>query len=117
MYISTNIKLPINSSELLRTPLIPKLGAFFCPTSVLDGDVDVQLAVPHCHPLRQQFPPREAAQLDQPEAQLPEGVERVAAGPTGTTIVTPLLTIVVSLTAGQSVVEQSLPVLQHPPAL
>ena len=117
MHISTSNKLHINSPALLCTPLIPILGAFFCPTSVLDGEMDVQLAVPHCHPLRQQFPPREAAQLDQPEAQLPEGVERVAAGPTGTTIVTPLLTIVVSVTAGQSVVAQSLPVLQHPPAL
>lgn len=84
---------------------------------MLVGEIDVQLAVPHCHPLRQQFPPRLAAQLDQPEAQLPEAVARVAAGPTGTTSVTPLLISVVELTAGQSVVAQSLPVLQHPPAL
>jgi hypothetical protein len=77
----------------------------------------VQLAVPHCHPLRQQFPPRLAGQLDQPDAQFPEGTASVAAEPTGTTIVWPLLTIVVELTGGQSVVLQSLPVLQHPPPL
>lgn len=84
---------------------------------MLVAEIEVQLAVPHCHPLGQQFPPRLAAQLDHPEAQLPDGVERVAADPIGTTIVTPLLTSVVELAAGQSVVEQSLPVLQHPPAL
>jgi hypothetical protein len=79
--------------------------------------MDVQLAVPHCHPLRQQFPPKLAAQLAQPEGQLPVAVARVAAGPTGTTSVTPLLTSVVELAGGQSVVAQFLPVLQHPPAL
>ena len=84
---------------------------------MLVAEIDVQLAVPHCHPLKQQFPPKLAAQLDQPEAQLPVGVERVAAGPTGTTMVSLPLTIVVELVGGQSVVSQFLPVLQHPPAL
>ena len=111
------IKPPINRPTLPSTFLVPILGLFFCSTAVLVGETEVQLAVPHCHPLGQQFPPRLAAQLDQPEAQFPEGTAKVAAEPTGTTIVTPLLTIVVELTAGQSVVEQSLPVLQHPPAL
>jgi hypothetical protein len=76
----------------------------------------VQLAVPHCHPLGQQLPPTLAAQVDHPEAHAPEGVANVAAAPTGTTTVTPLLMIVVELVAGQDVVSQFLPVRQHPPA-
>jgi hypothetical protein len=46
------------------------------------------------------LPPREASQLVQPVAQLPVGEATVAADPTGTTIVTPLLTIVVELAGG-----------------
>lgn len=113
---STIIKPPINRPTLHRILLTPILGLSFCATSVAVEEIEVQLAVPHCQPLRQQFPPRLAAQLDQPEAQFPDGVATVAAEPTGTTTVTPLLMIVVELTAGQSVVSQSLPVLQHPPA-
>jgi len=79
------------------------------------GDIDVQLAVPHCHPLGQQFPPTLAAQVDHPVAQAPEGVATVAAEPTGTTIVAVPLIIVVELVGGQDVVSQFLPVWQHPP--
>ena len=62
---------------------------------------DVQLAVPHCQPDGQQFPPTEGSQVDQPVAQAPVGDVRVAAAPIGTTMVTPLLTIVVEDAAGQ----------------
>jgi hypothetical protein len=93
------------------------LGASLAPTAVLVAEIEVQLAAPHSHPLRQQFPPKLAAQLDQPVAQLPVGEASVAAGPKGTTIVSLPLTIVVEVAGGQSVTEQSLPVLQHPPAL
>ncbi len=77
---------------------------------------DEQLAVPHSHPLGQQSPPTLAAQFDQPEPQVPVGLVTVAAEPTGTTTVTPLLIMVVELTTGQDVVSQFLPVRQQPPA-
>lgn len=75
----------------------------------------MQLSVPQSHPLGQQLPPRLAAQLDQPFAQLPVQPQ-VAAPTSGTTSVMPELTIVADAVAGQFVVAQSLPVRQHPPA-
>jgi hypothetical protein len=114
---STIIKL-IKRPKLPRVPafLIPEFGLSFCLTPVWVGEIDVQLAVPHCHPLGQQFPPRLAGQLDHPDAQFPDGVATVAAEPKGTTTETPLLMIVVEVIGGQDVVSQFLPVLQHPPA-
>lgn len=75
----------------------------------------VQLSSPQDHPLGQQLPPSVAAQLYHPVAQVPEAVV-VAAPVKGTTIVTPELIRVVEEVEGQSVVAQSLPVRQHPPA-
>jgi hypothetical protein len=96
--------------------LTPKLGLPFCKYAVVVAPGDEQLAVPQSHPLGQQFPPRVASQVVQPVAQLPVGLFTVAASPTGTTTVTPLLMIVVELVTGQEVVSQFLPVRQHPPA-
>jgi len=108
--------------SIIRTPktplprlLTPTLGLPFCRYAVVVAPGDEQLAVPHCHPLGQQLPPRVGSQVAQPVAQLPVGLVIVAAGPTGTTIVTPEETIVVELVAGQDVVSQFRPVRQHPP--
>jgi hypothetical protein len=95
--------------------LVPAFGLAFCATAVELAPTDEQLAVPHSKPLGQQFPPTLAGQLDQPVAQAPVGVVTVAADPTGTTIVTPLLIMVVESIGGQDVVSQSLPVRQQPP--
>jgi hypothetical protein len=78
----------------------PSFGFSFCTTAVELAPGEVQLAVPQVQELGQQFPPTEASQVAQPEAQFPVGVVTVAAGPTGTTIVFPLLTIVVESVAG-----------------
>ena len=75
-----------------------------------------QLAVPHPYPLGQQFPPKLAEHVNQPDAQLPVGLAVVAAAPTGTTTVTPEEMMVVEDVAGQDVVSQFRPVRQHPPA-
>jgi hypothetical protein len=96
--------------------LTPTLGLDFCRYAVVVAPGDEQLAVPHCHPLGQQFPPTVGSHVAQPVAQLPVGLVSVAAGPTGTTIVIPELTIVVELVAGHEVVSQFRPVRQHPPA-
>ena len=76
----------------------------------------MQLAVPQSHPLGQQFPPILAAHVDHPVAQVPVGVATVAAAPTGTTMVCPLLIIVVELVVGHDIFAQSLPIWQHPPS-
>jgi hypothetical protein len=75
----------------------------------------VQLSDPQDHPLGQQLPPSVAAQLYHPVGHVPEAVV-VASPVSGTTIVTPELISVVYAVEGQSVVAQSLPVRQHPPA-
>lgn len=100
--------------------LIPNLpaspGIPFCTSVVEEALTELQLAVPHAHSLGQQSPPKLAAQLVHPVAQLPVTVALVAAGPTGTTtVMLPDATIVVELVAGQSVVSQSLPVRQQSP--
>ncbi len=84
------------------TPLlaIPRFGISFCTNAVELAPGEEQLAVPQIQELGQQFPPTEASQVAQPEAHCPVGVVTVAAGPTGTTIVFPLLTIVVDAVAG-----------------
>ena len=84
------------------TPLLaaPSFGLSFCTVAIELAPGEVQLAVPQAQELGQQFPPTEASQVAQPEAQFPVGVVTVAAGPTGTTIVFPLLTIVVDAVAG-----------------
>jgi hypothetical protein len=113
----------ITRQDALRSPskmpttllLDPAFGLAFCSTAVELGPEEEQLAVPHSQPLGQQFPPTLAAQLDQPVAHVPVGLATVAADPMGTTIVTPLLRIVVELMTGQEVVSQFLPVRQHPP--
>lgn len=96
--------------------LCPIFGLSFCNKAVLVAPTEEQLAVPHCQPLGQQFPPSLAAQVAQPVAQVPVGVATVASEPTGTTIVATPLMIVVELVGGQDVVWQSRPVRQHPPA-
>jgi hypothetical protein len=88
---------PQASDPLLATP---PFGFSFCTTAVELAPGEVQLALPQLQELGQQLPPTEASQVAQPEAQFPVGVVTVAAGPTGTTIVFPLLTIVVESVAG-----------------
>ena len=85
-------------------------------TAVAVAWIKEQLAVPQAYPEGQQFPPKVAAHVDHPEAQLPVGFAVLAAPPSGTTIVTPELMIVVDEVAGHEVVSQFLPVRQHPPA-
>jgi hypothetical protein len=106
------------ATTLSRTSNLPPalLGASLGETTVLVASTREQLAVPHPYPLGQQFPPRLAEQESHPEAQLPVGLAVVAAAPTGTTIVTPELIIVVEDVAGQEVVSQFRPVRQQPPA-
>ncbi len=106
----------IAQNAALPPLLTPAFGLAFCKYAVVVAPGDEQLAVPQSHPLGQQSPPRVASQVVQPVAQFPVGLFAVAAGPTGTTIVTPLLMIVVELVTGQDVVSQFLPVRQHPPA-
>ena len=114
--------MPITKHKLAHPncPYTPKLaappGLAFCKTVVLLGPIDEQLAVPHPQPLGQQFPPTLAAHVSQPEAQAPVGVATLAAEPTGTTTVTPLLMIVVELVGGQDVFSQLRPVRQQPPS-
>ena len=84
-------------------------------TTVVVASTKEQLAVPHAYPGGQQFPPKLASQVDHPEAQLPVGLAVVDAAPTGTTTVTPELTIVVEEVAGHEVVSQFRPVRQQPP--
>jgi hypothetical protein len=92
----------IITAPLAPTPLLlnPALGLSFCKYAVELAPGEEQLAVPQLHELGQQFPPTEASQVAQPEAQTPVGLVKLSAGPTGTTIVTPLETIVVELVAG-----------------
>ena len=93
----------------------PEFGLPFCTTAVCVGDNEEQLAVPHSYPVGQQFPPKLAAQLLHPVAHTPVGLFSAAPVPTATTRVTPSLTSVVELVAGQSVVWQFRPVRQQPP--
>jgi len=111
------MKPPTKAKTLLPIPifLTPTPGLAFCKTSVWDGEIEEQLAVPQENPEGQQLPPTLAAQEVHPVAQAPEGVASVAAEPAGTTIVTVPLTMVVELVGGQDVVSQSRPVWQHPP--
>ena len=85
-------------------------------TTVAVASTNKQLVSPQLYPLGQQLPPTLDAQLNHPVAQLPVGLVTMAADPTGTTTVTPLLMIVVDEMAGHDVVSQFLPVRQHPPA-
>jgi hypothetical protein len=98
------------SKAPILTVLLPTFGLSFCKKSVEVAATDEQLAVPHSQPDGQQLPPTEGSQVDQPVAQAPVGDVRVAAAPTGTTMVTPLLTIVVEDIAGQLKVSQLRPV-------
>lgn len=96
--------------------LTPCPGIPFCMSEVEDALTELQLVMPHSHPLGQQSPPKVAAQLVHPRAQFcVVELMLVAAGPTGTTTVTPPVIIVVELVGGQSLVWQSLPVLQQSP--
>lgn len=115
------------SSSLMPTPALVALVALVAPTAsllvvtVLVAPTLEQLSEPHAKPVGQQFPPKLAAQELQPLAQLPPvpalSLAVVVAEPVrGTTMVSPALMSVVLAVAGQSVVAQSRPVRQQPPA-
>jgi hypothetical protein len=105
--MNTTITLASNRSLLVEASLVE--------IAVVVASTKEQLAVPHAYPERQQFPPRLAAQVDHPEAQVPVGFAVVAAAPIGTTMVSPELTMVVDDVAGHEVVSQFRPVRQQPP--
>lgn len=96
--------IPADMSQFTLLLTTPLLVPPFCATAVLVAPADEQLAVPQLQPSKQQPPPTLAAQVDHPVAQGPVGLATVAAGPRGTTIVLPSVTIVVELVAGQNVV-------------
>lgn len=107
----------MNTTTLLLTFKRPATPAgSFGEIAVVVASTKEQLAVPHAYPEGQQLPPTLAAQVNHPEAQLPVGFAVVAAAPTGTTMVTPELMIVVDEVAGHEVVSQFRPVRQQPPA-
>lgn len=106
-------KIPLEAICLVPMLVVPSFEA----TAVAVAPTLEQPSVAHVYPEGQQFPPTEAAQLNHPVAHDPAVLVAVeAAVPTGTTIVSPAVTIVVELVAGQEVVWQSLPVRQQPPA-
>lgn len=88
----------INHILTSTLPTLPELAPCFAATTVVVAPaVEMalkQLAVPQEYPAKQQFPPRVAAQLLHPVAQVPVA-NVVAEGVKGTAIVRPLLTIVV----------------------
>lgn len=117
IYISnkTTNKIPPTQAPPILI-LAPSLGLPLSTTAVAVAEREVQLTLPHAYPLGQQFPPSLTAQLVQPVAHAPVGLAEVAAGPTGTAIVRPLLMMVVELVVGQETFSQFRPTRQHPPS-
>jgi hypothetical protein len=115
--ISSPARATENATTLPPTTNIPPLFGVSLGESAVDvASTREQLAVPHPYPLGQQFPPKLAEHINQPDAQFPVGLAVVAAAPTGTTTVTAEEMMVVEDVAGQDVVSQFRPVRQHPPA-
>lgn len=124
---------PSETKPATSTCALPALlGASLPTVPVFPAAVAVHDTLPHPNPLRQHPPPKLASQLFKPLGQMPLLYELAADAtpvisavvtyveppvlvPTGTRIVTPLDTSVdEEAAAGQSVVEQSLPIRQQP---